>query len=562
MSDKLAEQECDAWQAMEAAAANERNGWQDISDYVAPQKSAITGSKSYSIEEYADKIYDTEAVHSNSVLASGQMDYMLSGKWFECIPEDKDAPQDAKDWYKRAGETLLEFLPDTNFPLEMHEFFLDRGGFGTSHVHCEEDEEDIMYFVHAPIGTYYIQENHKKLVDTIRRCFKMDVYQAERFFGEENLSSSFRKLKDSKSAADKIKKLDVIHTIRPRRKDEREQGKIDAVNMPIASIYVCKEDKHTLRESGYPEQPFSVSRFERWGDTGYGWCPSHMVLFTIRQTQDIERDMDAVSEVQAFPRTLSPKGVVSKIRLEPAGVTSYDPNAANGAKPEFWGLESDIRPGLERAEQKREIIRRAYFVDLFQMLTNMDEVKREKTAFEVSKMLHEKLTRIHPTFERIKMEVFKPLLTRMFNIGFRANLFDDPPASVYKERNPGNWVIPAPKYSFTSKLAMAVRSAENTTFFEWWAMMAPIMEIMGPEAFVTELNFTRMIRMTGDNQGVSVDFFNSPEERKAIEAEIQAQKEAQAAMAMAESGSKVASNMSKLPQEIIQGGPPQRTGTV
>ncbi len=550
MADGLAQREIQAFNAMEAEASNERQVWQDISDYVAPKKSQITSSKTKDIEGYSDQIYNTEAIHCNNTLASGQMDYMVSGRFFEWQdPRGTHAPRDAKDWYKMISERALEILQESNFYLEIHEFFKDRGAFGTCFIHCDEDPDDYMFFTTQAVGSFYIAENAKGLVDTVRRKLSLTSRQALDLFGRSALSPSMLKCLYSQDPGEHLKKFDVIHTMRPRSETERNPRMIDAVNMPYASIWVSVQDEHIIKESGYPEQPFCVSRFEKWGDTPYGWCPSHMILPTVRQVQNIDRDMDALGEVAAFPRTLVPKGTLGKVRLEAAGATVYDPGSNNGAKPEEWLTGGRYDIGIDRVKRKEDMIRREYFVDLFQMLTNMDEVRREKTAYEVSQMLQEKLTRISPTFERIKMEVFKPILRRVFGICYRRGLFPPPPQSVLQDRGDGVLVIPQPKINFVSKLAMAIKAMENKTFVEWFTMLQPMLELAGGEALMTEMNMARIIRGSADRQGVTIDFFNTPEEKAQIEAQMQAQKEAQMAMEAAETGSKVAGNMSKLPRE-------------
>ena len=82
----------------------------------------------------------------------------------------------------------MEILQETNFDLMIHEFFQDRGGFGTAMIHVEEDEEDYMFFAVGMVGTFFVRENRKGLVDTLRRKIKMTCDQAVEEFGEENIS--------------------------------------------------------------------------------------------------------------------------------------------------------------------------------------------------------------------------------------------------------------------------------------------------------------------------------------------------------------------------------------
>jgi len=138
--------------------------WQDIADYVMPRKSQVITEKT------------AEAIHANITLAAGQLDYLVNGKWFDFEPPRnlKDSSA-AKYWYKESAETALEVIQESNFDLEIHEFFLDRGGFGTSHLHAEEDDDDVIFFQSADVGQFSIVDNHKGIPDTCYRDFKMNA---------------------------------------------------------------------------------------------------------------------------------------------------------------------------------------------------------------------------------------------------------------------------------------------------------------------------------------------------------------------------------------------------
>src|SRR6056297_362670 len=176
-----------------AAMKSERSTWdslwQDISEYVLPRKSEITDTKTADVEGFTDKIYDTTACEANMTLAAGQFDYLISGKWFEySAPFSGElVDEEVRRWYLQCSQITLDALNRSNFSLEMHEMFLDRGGFGTAGILIEEGKATDLYFRSLDVGTYCIDEDIEKQVDTVYREFELTARQAAEKFGEKNL---------------------------------------------------------------------------------------------------------------------------------------------------------------------------------------------------------------------------------------------------------------------------------------------------------------------------------------------------------------------------------------
>ena len=67
--DKTAVREIRVFSALETEAANEKQNWQDISEFVMPRKSNITSSKTKGTEGWTDELYDEETI---SLLAGSE----------------------------------------------------------------------------------------------------------------------------------------------------------------------------------------------------------------------------------------------------------------------------------------------------------------------------------------------------------------------------------------------------------------------------------------------------------------------------------------------------------
>jgi hypothetical protein len=529
--------------------------WQRISDYVMPRKSEINTEKTKSVDGYTDRIFDTTAIHANTTLAAGTMDFLVGGRWFANSSPERDASPAAQEWYKQTGEIMLEVLAQSNFDMEVHSFFVMRSAFGTTHLCVEEDDDDVIYCKSEDIGSYVIAENEKGMVDKIMVTKKYTPRQLIMMYGEEGkrgnkgVDPDTREKAEGKNQDKRDDKIEVIVVIEPRPAKLRNPKKQDdPLHWPIRTLHVDIKNKKVLREWGYEEQPFTVSRWAEWGDEVYGYCPSVEVLPTIRQLNHLEENQDLLSETMVNPRFLYPSNLDGDVDLRSGGATIYDEGMPN-AKPEEWLTGGRYDIGQDRIAFKRSQVDQAFFVDLFQLLTSLTERGREKTAFEVSEMLSEKVGRFHPTFTRLNTEFSKPFLNRLFSICFRKGLFPEPPDELVTDRG----TIKTPKVEFTSKIAMLLKARQNGDFMQFLNLAAQ-MATIDPDGTAQEwrrtVNTSDSLAKLANNQGVHTGFFNTEEQKQAIDEQMAQQAQKQEAMQAAESASQAAANMGKAPQSM------------
>ena len=553
-NNKLATEICRRNEAMKSKRAPWDNLAQDIANYVQPRKSQITSIKSDADDNLTSDIYNQEAIRCNGVLASGQMHWLMEGHWFEFRPVSDDADDEAKTWFQKATERMYQLFDASNLYTEAHEMFLDRGACPAAQLYVEEDTEEIFNFKACRWGTYSIEQNSKGRVDTVFSEHKMSARNMVEKFGIENVGKVIREAYEKDDGKQQDQEFEYIHAIYPRR--EREMGKLDGQNKPIASVYVAKKDKHLIRESGYDEMPAFVTRFLKWGDGPYGYCPAMDALPTIRQLNFIEQQMDALAELKAFPRFLYPADMEGDIDMRANGGTPFDPNKGD-AIPRTWGTEGEYNIGLERVEKKEELIRKAYLVDLFQMLQQIDGGKM--TAYEVAQRVAEKIPNFSPTFKRLVPELLRPMLLRCFAIAFRAGEFafnEDKeekgpqyPASVLADNGDGTASLKIPRVALTSKLALSIKGDENNALLNLVQIWLPAAEILGAEVF-DNLDKDEAFRGNMDNFGIparwKVPADKRDETRQARAQQQQRMQQIEEAQGMAKAGKDAADADSKI----------------
>jgi hypothetical protein len=374
----------------------------------------------------------------------------------------------------------------------------------------------------------------------------MTPRQAVQEFGIENVGKSVAVAYEDKTKCD-TQRFKFIHAVYPRKADEVDPMKLDARFYPIASVYLSCSDKIVCRESGYPEMPYIVTRFLKWGKSPYGYSPSIEALPAVRQVNLMVKHMAALGEIAAWPRILVPHGLTSRLDLSPGGETVVDPNIAADAWPREFATGGRWDIGEQLIRQVQEQIHRAFYVDLFQLLANLD--KGQMTAYEVGQRLAEKVRTFSPTFERLSHEVFRPMLRRCFAIAFRRKMLPEAPQSMLVLSADGKTAsLALPQIVLTGKMALAIKETENNAFLRAMEVLLPLAE-RAPEV-MQNVDTDEGARTILRNYGVPANVVRSVADRDEMR---EAQRAAQAQAAQAEQmavAAKAAGDLGRAPEGL------------
>ncbi|SKA88848.1 Bacteriophage head to tail connecting protein [Prosthecobacter debontii] len=445
------------YEALKALRAPWETLWDEIAKYIMPRRSpGLNGNVSSPSTSSNDVLFDITAVQSNMTLANGQLAWMspMETPWFAFEPRASD--DEAKRWLAKSTSAAREELANSNFYTAVHEFYLDRGGFGTACLYVEPGKKKTLNAQVWPVGSFVLDEDDEGTVDTVMRCFKLTARQAIQKFGEDKVSKKVRELAE-KGGAKAHERHEYIHAIYPRADAERDKAKIDDKNMPIASVYFEKDGYHVCKVSGYEEMPVFVSRYLEWGSaTGwlYGWAPGFSALPEARQLNFLQQMMDALAEKMAFPPVLAPEELEGEIDGNAMGVTYFSKDLVSHL-PKEWMTQGRYDIGLQRIQERQRAIKEAFHVDLFQMFA---QLTKQMTAREVAERSQEKLIQFSPTFSRLTTELFNPLLERIFGIILRGGQLGTPPQSLLIPVNETQAFISPPKVRYSSRIALALAS--------------------------------------------------------------------------------------------------------
>jgi len=498
--------------------------WESVTDYVAPRRGGISTVKTKGGARM-DKVFDCTAIDSNDVFAAGLYGHLCNGRWL--LLKDQN-PGKGDDWFGEATRILLEELSVSNYGQMIHSYFKTLGSIGTACLFVEQGEVTALNFREFHISTYVIAENNKGLVDTLYRKFTYTARQAVQEWGEENVGKTVQKAYKDK----KDDEFEFIHAVYPRV--ERDDTKIDKENLPFASVYIAVKDKKIIEEGGYTELPFMVTRLDKEATEIYGRSPGMKMLPEIKLLNKmVKTTLKAAEKVVDPPLQVPDDGFISPFKTIPGGLMYYRAGTQDRVEPLQTG--GDIGLGLEMENQRREAIKRAFFVDLFLLLAD----KTNMTATEVLERVEEKLVLLGPMLGRLQSELFSPLVSRVMGILLRAGKLPPPPEGVE-----------AYEIEYLGKLAIAMKLIEVKAMRDAIGYIAPLAETN--PAVMINLNEDKITRGVCERLGVPVDWLRSEEEVAQIVEQQQQQAQEQR---MLEAGMQIADAVPKVSKKVEAGSP-------
>ncbi len=430
--------------------------WEALRHYVLPTRQPESTPALPDGEQHPHALRDTTAVEACQKLAGGHMSYITpsSELWFKWESPDPGAPDEVNAWYNRCSEIANRELGLSNFYTELHECFLDRVGLGTGSLYCGSTRSGRLFFRHIPCGRFVCAENDEGVTDTYMREFTFTPHQALCRFGKRALGRQALSLA-ADARHEHSGSLRFLHIVRPR--ERRNPHSDSARHMPWQSLYYSLDDNVVVQESGYREMPYMVTRFLKWGDTPYGLAPACLVYPDIVRAQFLNRILDMLGEVAAFPRILELANQVGEVDLRAGGRTLISPDSASLGFPREWATQGRYDVGMDRLRQKQEAINRAFFIPMLEL---WGEHSRQVTAAEVYARENERVMLFSPSFTLFACD-FRPLMERIFAQLFRLGRFPKPPVAALQADRRGEAGVEEPHVVYQGRIAMVMRRLQS-----------------------------------------------------------------------------------------------------
>ena len=450
--EKLKDQRSSTWDTI----------WQEISEHCFPRKAGII-HKDYTPNNQRDaRLYDITALDSLERAVAGYMGWSTpkSTPWFSFSPiRQLSNNENVKNWLAECTRLGAEYIANSNYYSQRHEYLFDLWGLGTACMFVSVDDRNQTRFEKLKPGTYVFTTDHNGMANCLYREFELTHGQAEAKFGEENLPMCVKECKDI------AKRFTFIHIVKERDSDSRQDGAgfTPAQRKKFGSYYVEKESKKLVQEGGFDSFPFTVGRFLTWdgidpamsGDWGYG--PGFSVLPESRQMNFMAKMMDVSIEKQVFPPLMVPDTYEGTLKTSARAINPY-PSSMGPEAIMPLQVTGNLEWGMERMRQRGDLIKRRFHLDMFQMFSMNAANNREMTAFEASQLAGEKLEAISPAFDRDTTEHIQPMMQRLFGLWAENGMLPPPPEEAVMMVGPNLVQIPDPVVTMTNRLALALQA--------------------------------------------------------------------------------------------------------
>lgn len=503
--------------------------WHDLARFLLPRRGRFFDQKTNDKgRKKHQAIVNNAGLFASRVLASGMMSGLTSPArpWFRLTVADPLIADrhDVRNWLDDIARRMRDVLARSNFYTAMAPFYRELGVFGTSPVAMLEDERDVVRFYPFTIGTYFLGQDDRLMVNTFGREFSMTTEQLVARFGEERVSQPVRQ-------AYRTNKLDQSFQVRQLIQPNTEylplwQG---MRGMPFRSIIVeaaaanPANPNAVLEDKGFHEFPILAGRWEAMDDTAYGTtCPGMDSLGDNRQLQFTEVKKDTILDKINEPPLSAPPGLQGKsIGIFPGAITF---------RPQVQGTDAAVTPIHTpdprayqfSADQVDKIVSRieaAFYVDLFLMLDRIDGVQ-PRNMMELGERREEKLLMLGPVLEQLNSDVFDQMMDRLFSIMWRRGLLPPPPPVLQG----------APlKVEYTSVMAQAQRAIATGNIERFGMFAGQLAATFGP-AVLDRVNADEMLDDYADAMGQPARHLRDEAEVQAIR-EGRAQQERMAQMA-------------------------------
>lgn len=389
--------------------------WQEQSDYLAPDKGRWNNTDVNEGKRRDQKIINGSGRSAAKILASGMFSGMTSPSrpWFKLATPDVGMMEfgPVKTWLHQAEQAMQDVFARSNLYNVLPTLYGELGVFGTGAIVVMPDPQEFMRCYSFPAGSYMAATSARQQVDTLYREFKMTARQMAQQFGQDAMSGTAR----SVLANNPDSWIEVCHAIEPN--DNRQPGRADNRNMAMRSVYWEKggDRNSVLRSSGFNAAPQMVPRWDVNGEDVYGYGPGSVAIGDAKALQLFERRKAELLEKGVRP----PMGAPASLRGQRASILpgdiTYLDNSNVGQKFEPLYIVDPtwltaLRGEIEACEQR---IDAAFFVDLFLMISQMDDVR---TATEIAARKEEKMLMLGPVLERMNDELLDPLIDRVFQM--------------------------------------------------------------------------------------------------------------------------------------------------
>ncbi len=508
----------------------------EVIEYVNHGRRSIAGSEARG-RQTGQQVYDGTAISAAQICANGLFGYMVapSIRWFGLtLPITLNFPRASgmrswngkkldeypgvREWLQDYEDVLYTSFQQSNFYETMPGVMYDAVTIGTVHPYCEEDVKvGRIVFQQPHFRECYFAEDQHGRADTMYRKRTLTLKQLVEKFGEERLANADPNIKRQIESNPYTEKS-VIQAVEPRI--EYDKNILNSKNKPWASYWLFDAGDKLLSESGYDEFPYFTWRWWKNNDEICGRSPAWQAYTDIMIAQSEGKSNLIAGQKMAEPPMVAPEDMRGLIRSQPKGWT-WVKEMTDMPRPLLENIQ--LPYALEMQDRRAKIIKEAFYVDFFLMLSQAAFQHVDLKVIQIMEMQGEKAAILGVMIGRMEAELLNPVIDRVAGIEGRAGRLPEPPDIV---RQYGGQRI---DIDYLGPLAQAQKRLFGVQGIKQGAEIISAFAAMSPRS-LRQINFDKALKRGLEDSGWPADCFYDEETIRKIDAQAQQQQQAQAVL--------------------------------
>jgi len=438
-------------------------GWQENAYYCLPRRSFITRYHNIG-DRLPDDLFDSTAPNSVDYAAAGIQGYLTNPatRWFKLMLKDRRMMEmaGAKAYLRDCEDAIYDALNGSNFYQEDTEGYRNLLVIATDVLYEDEDIETDIRFLSVPIENCVIVPNASGRIRTVYIMFEYTADQAVEKFGQAKMS---KELMEAYTNLNFDKKWQFLYCVYQR--PVFDASKKDKKNMPFASEWIDVKALTSVKEGGYNEFPFMISRWAKAsGDDPYGVCPTDREISNIKTLNAMcATNLIAGEKMSDPPLDIPDEAFMRPLDFQAGGLNMRNTGYA-GEKINQIYASGNVPFALEYEDARRRMIQQAYFNDLFIVLNQ----RIDATAEEIRARVAERMLLLGPAIGMIVTDKLRPAVERTYNILYRLRKLPPTPPGLQGQQ----FIVVA-----TSPLAQAQKAVEMQGLNMAMNIVAQLMQI-------------------------------------------------------------------------------------
>jgi hypothetical protein len=407
--------------------------WRELAEYLLPRLGRWTHSDVNRGNKRNASIVDDTATLALRTARSGLASGLTSPArpWFRLGTRDPMLSEwgPVKLWLGTVQELMREVFARSNTYNALGSIYEELLLFGTGAAVQYADHEDVVRTYPYTCGEYFAAVGPRLQVDALYREHTLTVKQTVDTYGRDAVSTQVANHYDR---GDYDTRVTLGHAVEVN--DDKRGEREDAAGKAWRSVHweVGAPKGKVLRVAGFEETPFFTPRWDAAPGDAYGRSPAMDALGDTKQLQVQQTKKGQAIAKMVNPPLVAPSSLRGReINVLPGGVTYLDPEMGQQALAPAYVVQFRIAELVQDMAETRQRISRAFYEDLFLMLTMSD--RRQITATEVAERHEEKLLMLGPVLERLQTELLAPLIDRTFALMLRAGLVPPAPEELQGE---------------------------------------------------------------------------------------------------------------------------------